>query len=167
MAADPLAGRVARFGELRGNPDLFLDTAIPAYARTVWSLIGPNVGEDAGDAVAVPPDGFNLAVIHAEPDMGAGLHDHTTVEVFMALEGRWAIVYGAEGEHELVLERFDVVSVPPGLMRGFRNAGTEAAHLLAVVGGTDAGRLTWHPRVIEEAHRHGRSLDERGFIVDR
>lgn len=166
MSADPLEGRVARFRELEGNEGLFIDTVIPGHARTIWSMIGPNVGEDRGQRPAIPPEDFHLAVVRAAPGNGSGLHTHTTVEVFMALTGRWSIFYGDEGEQEVVLDPWDVCSVPAGVWRGFRNAGDEEAHLLALVGGTDAGRLTWAPSVLEEAARHGRTLDAAGYLAD-
>jgi mannose-6-phosphate isomerase-like protein (cupin superfamily) len=164
MTADPLAGRVARFADLEANEALFIDTAIPGHARRIWSIIGQNVGEDSSQAPAIPPEDFHLAIVEAAPGNGSALHTHTTVEVFMALTGRWQIFYGDEGEREVFLERWDVCSVPAGVWRGFRNAGTEAAHLLAVVGGTDAGRLTWAPHVLAAAAKRGRTLDERGYM---
>jgi mannose-6-phosphate isomerase-like protein (cupin superfamily) len=164
VSSDPLEGRVARFGELEPSEALFIDTAIPGYARTIWSIVGPNVGEDRSAQTAIPPEDFNLAVIEAEPGNGSALHTHTTVEVFMALSGRWQIFYGENEEHETFLEQWDVCSVPAGVWRGFRNAGDSSAHLLALVGGTDAGRLTWAPRVLAEAKKSGMTLDEQGYM---
>lgn len=165
-AEDPLAGRLAVFAELEGNEALFVDTVIPGNARTIWSIIGPNVGEDRGERPAIPPDGFHLAVIRAAPRNGCGLHTHTTVEVFMALTGRWEIVYGEHEERRVVLGQWDVCSVPAGVWRLFRNAGDDWAHLLAIVGGTDAGRLTWAPSVLEKAARRGKTLDAAGYLTD-
>jgi mannose-6-phosphate isomerase-like protein (cupin superfamily) len=161
--SDPLAGRVARFDELAGNDALFVDTAIPGCARTIWSIVGANVGEDRGEQPSIPAEDFHLAVARAAPGNGAALHTHTTVEVFMPLTGRWQIFYGENEEHELILGPWDVCSVPAGVWRGFRNAGDEDAYLLALVGGTDAGRLTWAPKVLEEAARYGRTLDAEGY----
>ena len=161
---DPLAGRVARFDELQGNEGLFIDTVIPGYAREIWSIIGPNVGEDRGEQPAILPEDFHLAILRATPGNGSALHTHTTVEVFVPLTGRWQIFYGEDEEHEVVLGPWDVASVPAGVWRGFRNAGEEEAFLLVVVGGTDAGRLTWAPKVLEEAARRGKQLDEAGYM---
>jgi mannose-6-phosphate isomerase-like protein (cupin superfamily) len=166
VSADPLEGRVARLSDLEPSDALFVDTVIPGYARTIWSIIGPNVGENRDAQVAIPPDDFNLAVIEAEPGNGSALHTHTTVEVFMALSGRWHVFYGENEEHETFLEQWDVCSVPAGVWRGFRNAGSSPAKLLAIVGGTDAGRLTWAPHVLEEAKRRGMTLDEQGYMPD-
>ena len=164
-AADPLEGRVARFRELEPSPALFIDTVIPGHARRIWSIVGPNVGEDAKALPAIPPEDFHLAVIEAAPGNGSALHTHTTVEVFMVLSGRWSVFYGDEGEMTVMLEHWDVCSVPAGVWRGFRNVGDETAHLLALVGGTDAGRLTWAPDVLAEARRRGMHLDERGYMA--
>jgi mannose-6-phosphate isomerase-like protein (cupin superfamily) len=161
---DPLAGRVARFADLEPNDALFVDTVLPGYARTIWSIVGANVGEDRSTQPAIPADGFHLAVIEAEPGNGSALHTHTTVEVFMALDGRWQVFYGVAGEREVILERWDVCSVPPGVWRGFRNAGDRAGHLLALVGGTDAGRLTWAPEILEQSRSRGVVLDADGFM---
>ena len=138
-AADPLAGRVARFADLEPSSALFIDTMLPGYARTIWSIVGQNVGEDRETQPAIPPDGFHLAVIEAEPGNGSALHTHTTVEVFMPLTGCWTLFYDDEEERAVTLGQWDVCSVPPGVWRGFRNAGEGAAHLLVLVGGTDAG----------------------------
>lgn len=161
---DPLAGRVAHFADVEPSSALFIDTVLPGCARTIWSIVGQNVGEDREVRPAIPPDGFHLAVIEAEPGNGSALHTHTTVEVFMALSGRWRVFYGDAGERDVILEQWGVCSVPPGVWRGFENDGDGAAHLLALVGGTDAGRLTWAPDILEKALAHGRTLDENGYM---
>ena len=84
----------------------------------------------------------------------------------MGLTGRWRITHGEEGQQEVVVGQWDVCSVPPGVWRAFRNAGDEEAHLLAIVGGTDAGRLTWAPAVLDEAARRGKTLDATGYLPD-
>jgi mannose-6-phosphate isomerase-like protein (cupin superfamily) len=92
------------------------------------------------------------------------------VEVFVALTGRWALPYATapDGEvREVVLGSWDVCSVPAGVWRGFRNAGEERAYLLVVVGGTDAGRLTWAPDVLERAAAAGQRLDADGYRAER
>jgi mannose-6-phosphate isomerase-like protein (cupin superfamily) len=165
LSPDPLAGRVARFAELQPSSALFIDTVIPGYARTIWSIVGPNVGENTAALSAIPPEGFHLAVIEAAPGNGSALHTHTTVEVFFVVDGRWSIFYGDDGERTVTLDRWDTCSVPAGVWRGFRNIGEETAHLLALVGGTDAGRLTWAPAVLEEAARLGMRLDDRGYMA--
>lgn len=163
---DPLVGRLARFNELEGNEGLFIDTVIPGHAREIWSIVGRNVGEDRSERPVIPPEDFHLAVIRAAPGNGSALHTHTTVEVFMALTGCWQIFYGENEEFQVFLDQWDVCSVPAGVWRGFRNAGDEDGYLLALVGGTDAGRLEWAPKVLEEAALRGRRLDDAGYMPE-
>lgn len=167
MSGDPLEGRVWRFGETEPSAALFVDTVLPGGARRIWSIIGQNVGEDRAVRPPIPPEDFHLAIVEAEPGNGSHLHTHTTAEVFVPLSGRWALPYAESPEaeaHEVVLGPWDVCSVPAGVWRGFRNAGDEKAYLLVVVGGTDAGRLTWAPDVLEASARSGRTLDAEGYM---
>jgi uncharacterized RmlC-like cupin family protein len=158
--------RVARFKELKSSSQAFVDALIPGHERKIFNVIGHGVTEDASlnPAITDAKD-FNLALVQAGPGKGAALHAHPTVEVFIALSGRWAVYWGDEGEQEIVLEPWDTISVPPGVMRGFRNAGQDDAYLMAVLGGTDAGRVVWSPKVLEQAKATGLSLDKKGNLV--
>lgn len=62
------------------------------------------------------------------------------------------------------LEAWDTISVPAGVMRSFRNVGAEAACLTALLGGTDPGRVTWPPEVLEKAKKTG-LVDENGNVI--
>jgi mannose-6-phosphate isomerase-like protein (cupin superfamily) len=158
--------RVARFKDLKASTQAFVDSLIPGHERKIFNVIGHGVTEDAtlNPAITDARD-FNLAMVHAGPGKGAALHAHPTVEVFFALSGRWAVYWGDRGEQEILLEQWDTISVPPGVMRGFRNAGQEDAYLLAVLGGTDAGRVVWSPAVLEKAKKTGLTLDKKGNLV--
>ena len=148
--------RIARFSELVPIWSGFLDTAIPGHARDVFNVIGQGVTEDntVAPAIADARD-FNLTYVRAEPGNGAALHDHETVEVFIPLTGRFRIIWGDHGEHEVELGPFDVISVPPGVMRGFRCVHQEPAYLLAIQGGSDPGRVTYAAEVVEQAKQLG------------
>ena len=58
-----------------------------------------------------------------------------------------------------------MISVPPGVMRGFRNAGDTEGYLMAILGGTDAGHVAWAPQVLERAKETGLGLDAQGNLV--
>ena len=60
---------------------------------------------------------------------------HATTETFLCLDGRFRVSLGDHGEHETVLEQWDAVSVPPGVVRAFANASEQTAHLLILVTG--------------------------------
>jgi uncharacterized RmlC-like cupin family protein len=158
--------RVARFKELRPSRQAFVDSLIPGHERAIFNVIGRGVTEDASlnPAITDARD-FNLTLVQADAGKGAALHSHSTVEVFIPLSGQWAIYWGDNGENEIVLEPWDTISVPPGVMRGFRNAGNEGAYLMAILGGTDAGRVGWAPQVLEKAKQTGLKLDEQGNLI--
>ena len=166
IGMEEMLRRVARFKDLRPSRRAFVDSLIPGHEREIFNVIGRGVTEDTSlsPAIADACD-FNLTLVHAEPGKGAALHAHPTVEVFMALSGRWSVYWGDQGEHEIVLEQWDTVSVPPGVMRGFRNAGTADSYLMAILGGTDAGHVTWAPKVLEQAKDTGLILDAEGNLV--
>lgn len=167
MSRDEMLKRVARFKDLTPSRRAFVDSLIPGHEREIFNVIGRGVTEDpALNPAITDARDFNVTLVHAQPEKGAALHAHTTVEVFMPLSGRWAVYWGDTGENEITLERWDVVSVPPGVMRGFRNAGPEAGYLLAILGGTDAGRVAWAPQVLERAGQTGLGLDDRGNLVN-
>ena len=42
---------------------------------------------------------------------------------------------------EVIFDTFDCVSVPVGVLRGFRNVGERHAYLMAILGGTDVGKV--------------------------
>ena len=163
---EEMLARVARFKDLRPSTKPFVDSLIPGHERQNFRVIGRGVTEDPGamPAIAAPHD-FSVGLNVAAPGKRAALHSHPTVEVFMPLSGRWSITWGDEGESEVVLEPWDTISVPPGVMRGFQNVGDDEATLLAIVGGADAGKVTWPARILEQARETGLQLDNEGNLV--
>ena len=157
---------IARFKDQKSSDKAFIDTRIPGHEREIFSIIGNGVQEDASMRPQIAPQDFHLAMIRAEPGKGAALHSHLTQEVFMPLTGRWAIYWGPRGEKEVILEPYDVISVPVHVMRGFRNAGTETAMMLAVVGGHDPGRVGWPESMKDAARAAGLVLDAEGNLRD-
>lgn len=158
--------RVARFADMKPNPMMFVDTRLPHRARDLFSVIGPGVSEDPSTRpVITGSHGFNIAYVGAEPGCGASLHNHVTVEVFIPVSGDWTIYWGDDGENEVKLGPLDCISVPPGVMRGFRNDGEEYAHMVAVVGGDDNGKVEWAQSVLDQAQRTGLRLDEDGNLI--
>ena len=67
----------------------------------------------------------------------------------------------------IALHPLDVVSVPTGIYRGFRCiSGEDDALMLAIVGGPDAGKVSWHPSVIDRARETGLEVDEEGNLKE-
>ena len=60
---------------------------------------------------------------YSAPGNGAAFHSQGSEETFIALTGRWEVYWGDEGRESVVLEPFDGMVVPDGVLRGFRNVG--------------------------------------------
>ncbi|MEJ0071573.1 MAG: cupin domain-containing protein [Pseudomonadota bacterium] len=161
-----LLRRVARFKDLQSSSEAFIDTVIPEYNREIFNIIGRGVTEDVRLKPAIEDNrDFNISMLKSDPGKGSSQHDHDTIECFIALTGRWAITLGDAGEERIILEPFDVFSVPPGVMRGVINAGTEPGYILAILGGTDPGRARWSPHINARANSLGLHVDEHGDLV--
>ena len=134
--------RVARFKKLETYQRQNFETHnIPpgavekVAARRVYPVMAPPdyQGRSAGAPVK-GPRGLIVSIAECEPGNGPGLHRHlNTVENFLCLSGRFEIAWGDQGEHVLVLEPLDLVSVPVGENRSFRNISNELGRLLVMI----------------------------------
>ncbi|HWB50346.1 MAG TPA: cupin domain-containing protein [Stellaceae bacterium] len=171
--ADMERDNVARLGTMQGSDLAFLDQRVPGYQREIINVIGMGVVENMQDPRLAPKiragaHGFAVTYVRNTPrGHGAALHRHPTEEVFIALKGPWE-VFWLEGEAERVvtLQQGDIVNVPIGVYRGFRNAGDDPeATLIALVGGPDPGKVDWHPSVIDAARKTGLAVDDEGHLL--
>jgi len=160
---------VAREKKARALDVAFLDQRIPRYEREIINMVGMGVTENA----ALKPNvmegavGFSVTYVRAKSGKGAALHRHATEEVFIPLKGRWQVFWLERDEERTIdLDEGDVVNVPIGIYRGFRSL-TDApdALLMAIVGGPEAGKVDWHPSVLEEARKTGLSVDDEGNLI--
>lgn len=156
--------RVARFKDLKSSKLPLLDAVIPGCEREIYNIIGRGVSEDKTHHVPITDNqGFNVCIVECEPGKGTLHHDHQTIEAFMPISGTWKVFWGDdEDTHTVTISQFDVVSVPIGIMRGFRNIGDEKAMIMVTVGGTDPGKCGWHKDVVDEAARRGYKLADDG-----
>ncbi|MBO20908.1 MAG: cupin [Rhodospirillaceae bacterium] len=165
-AAEMEATRVARFRDLKKFNVAFVDSLLPEHRKKNLKVIGRGVVEDPRMNPPIADDhGFTVAFITCEPNTGAALHSHETAEVFIPLNGRLIVYWGDEGQDELTLDPWDTVSVPDGVMRGFRNPGDEELVILAMVGQRDGGGpVTWHPEILERAKDTGLAVEDGKLI---
>src|ERR1700730_11373866 len=171
--AEMEGSRVARLDAMQGSDLAFLDQRIPGYQREIINVIGMGVVENTTDPRLAPKikagaHGFAVTYVRNTPKgHGAALHRHPTEEVFIAVKGPWE-VFWLEGDAERVitLQPGDIVNVPIGIYRGFRNGGGDPqATMIALVGGPDPGKVDWHPSVLESARRTGPSVDDEGRLI--
>ena len=166
-------GHVARFADMKGSELAFLDQRIPGYQREIINIIGMGVVENLDDPdlkpkIPAPAHGFAVTYVrHTPKGHGAALHRHPTEEVFIAAKGPWEVFWLEDDtERTITLQPGDIVNVPIGVYRGFRNAGDDPeATLIALVGGPDPGKVDWHPSVIEAARSTGLSVDDEGRLI--
>jgi quercetin dioxygenase-like cupin family protein len=163
---------VARAKTVKGSDLAFLDQRLPAYQREIINIIGSGVTENMAESslapkIKLPVNGFALVYIRAPKGGAAALHRHATEEVFISIKGQWGVFWlEGDSERQIILDSGDVVNVPIGVFRGFRNVGDEPDSLLiALVGGPDPGKVDWHPTVVEEARKTGLSVDDDGNLV--
>jgi quercetin dioxygenase-like cupin family protein len=167
------ANNVARLDKMQGSDLAFLDQRIPGYQREIINIIGMGVVENMKDPrlapkINAPAHGFAVTYVRNTPKgHGAALHRHPTEEVFIAVKGPWEIFW-LEGESEpaITLQPGDIVNVPIGIYRGFRNGSDDPeATMIALVGGPDPGKVDWHPSVIELARKTGLDVDDDGHLI--
>ena len=142
LTPEQMQARVARFGKLETyQRQNFAAHNIPpgavekVTARKVFPVMAPAdyQGRSAGAPVK-GPRGLIVSIAECEAGNGPGLHRHlNTVENFMCLSGRFEIAWGDEGEHKLVLEPLDMISVPRGENRKFTNISNETGRLLVMI----------------------------------
>jgi quercetin dioxygenase-like cupin family protein len=158
--------RIARYDELREDSNAYLDNTLPGHIRKAMMLIGSATGNDPTLRSPLPPEEFTMGLQKATTGNGPGLHSHETVEIFMALSGTWRLYWiDDEGECEVEFRTWDVASIPAGVWRGLTVTSEGEGLLLAVRGGERGGGVAWHPSVIEDAARHGRTLDAEGRLM--
>lgn len=158
--------RVARFKELAPFALAFVDSLLPEGRKKNLKIIGRGVVENPAMQPPIAEDhGFTVSYIVVPPGGGAGLHAHQTAEVFIPINGQMHVLIGDDKE-EVVLQPLDVISVPTGVMRGFRNLGDADLTILAMVGGhAGGGSVTWHEEVLSRAASEtGLGIDEAGQL---
>ncbi|MPZ87385.1 MAG: cupin domain-containing protein [Nitriliruptorales bacterium] len=159
--AQVIADQVVRFREVQPNWEAFAEARLPGNERGFYGYVGTGASTDPRARGAIPQgDNFSFSIVLA--GRGARLHAHTTEEVFIPLTGEWIVYWGEpHAEEQVLLERWDAVSVPAPVMRGFRNAGTEDAYLLALLGGGAPPPPIYHESVIERLERWHPNIDQR------
>ncbi|MCY4453570.1 MAG: cupin domain-containing protein [Immundisolibacterales bacterium] len=144
VSPEEMEARVWRFDELVPSPRAFLDCTLPGHVRTLFSALGGGADDEQLEGTAVEQaTNYHIDFVKAPPGNGAALHSHGSEETFVALTGRWEIYWGDDGKESVVLEPFDGIVVPDGVLRGFRNASDAEALLLTILGAHDAGHCVW------------------------
>ena len=158
IGPDGMAEHIVRRAGWHPKQGNYTELGIPteAYemltAKTLYTLLAP--GNAAGShqfTSAKGPDGLSISIAECPPGDGPMLHAHMeTHEIFFCLEGRFELRGGDAGEHSDVLDRFDMVDVPLGVTRAFRNIGDDTALLLVIILGGNQNDIGYARSVGDE-----------------
>ena len=169
ISSDDMKERVAIWKDQVPNKTMLITQRMEGYKRDIYSVIGQAVSEDSENKTAITDStGFNVAYVGAEPGNGSTLHTHPEeVEVFIPFSGTWSVFWNEGSEREEVrIGPKDCISVPPKVMRGFRNIGDDYAHLLVIISGAENSKVTRPEDIVRRAAATGLSLDSEGNLTD-
>ena len=169
FSASQMEARIVRYADLKPCFNAFIDTRNPgSEAKENFTIIGPGVSENPEQHMHIAePHGFNIGGARQPPGCINSQHSHDTAEVFVVHTGQWRFDLGEHGDDaQLHMGPGDVISIPTGIFRGFKNIGTDVGYLFAVLGQDNPGKVLWAPEVFELAEQHGLVLLETGQLID-
>jgi mannose-6-phosphate isomerase-like protein (cupin superfamily) len=165
---------VVRFDDLkqRGIPLMFIDSILPGHQRMNYAVIGDTASENPEFAPAITtPHKFQIGMGFAAPGNGPAFHTHDYVEMFLILEGTWRFYWGNQPdqiEGEVTLGKWDMITLPPGLYRGFEVAGETVGWFFAVLDPHPVFLSKdpyWAPQFERDAAEHGFRADDQGKMI--
>jgi uncharacterized RmlC-like cupin family protein len=169
IGPDGMTDHIVRFKDLQPKQGQYKDLGIPldAYemltAKTLYSLLAP--GDAAGShkfAAASGPAGLSITIAECPPGDGPMLHAHMrTHEIFFCLTGKFEVSWGDDGQYSTVLDPHDMVDVPLGVTRAFKNVSDDTALLFVIILGGDQADVAYTHQIGEEvAERYGNDVKQ-------
>lgn len=165
---------IVRFDQMKskGIPLMFIDSIIPGHQRINYTLIGDTASENDNFTPEITePHGFQIGMVKAQKGNGPAYHTHDYIESFLPLSGKWRFYWGKgpdEIDGETIIGQWDLISLPPGLWRGFENISEEDAWIFAVLEQHkvfDGKDPYWSPKVIKDAAEYGFLANDLGKMI--
>ncbi|MBO6781795.1 MAG: hypothetical protein JJ899_00710 [Alphaproteobacteria bacterium] len=151
ITPEEMEKRIARLDDLKPNKNELAERAgIPpeAYefvaAKDIFLLMAKPKDAELSNSQPVieGPDGASVYVVGTPPNDGPTPHAHmTTYETFMPLTGRYRFDYGRNAKHSTIVNPFEMISVPPGVIRQFTNIEDFETRMLVIIQGEDENAL--------------------------
>lgn len=155
---------VARYAQLPQFDASILDTFIPRFRRLTQLFFGKIVSNPHAPMAFSQTMGYNMTYNMVPPGNGNALHMHMSIEVFVALDGRWEIAWGMKGENKVVLEQWDIVAVPARVCHSYKNIEMSTAqNIMTILPGR--AWIAWAPEVVMEAREHGVNCTDSGVML--
>ncbi|GAB4515134.1 MAG: hypothetical protein OHK0046_18170 [Anaerolineae bacterium] len=176
--AESMAKRVMRFDELKhmGIPLMFIDSILPGHWRMNYAVIGDTASENPDFEVQraiTDPHNFQIGMGWAPPGCGPHWHTHDYVEMFFILEGQWRFLWGYDEDPdkpdgEFILNKWDAISLPPGVWRRFEVSGDSIGWFFAVLESHkvfEGKDPYWPPKVVQQAQEANFAADDKGKMI--
>lgn len=174
---EEMMARVVRFEDVKKSPIpvMFIDSPLEGHQRLNYAIIGDTASENSDyEPMINAPHTYQIGMVYALPGNGPAWHTHDYVEMFMPLKGKWRFYWShekdTEADGEVLLNEWDMISLPPGVWRRFEvdKDETEGAWIYAVLDQHEVfeGKDPyWYTSVEEEAKAAGFHADEKGQMV--
>lgn len=154
VSREEMARRIARFSDLKPDPNAFPDLKGQAGSRAVHYVISP--GGLGGPAPIVAPHNFHVSISVLAQGVRPTVHSHPYNEVFMPLDARFRVYWGEGLGESAEVGPFDTISIPAGVFRTFENLDDRPGHMLAIFdhGGDPHTGIVVPPDVFEKFYRN-------------
>jgi uncharacterized RmlC-like cupin family protein len=163
ITPDEMDKNIARFKDLKPQSSAYEQAdGVPkeAYemltAKTLFLLMSPENqgGPMAQQPAVVTKDKMSIIIAECPPGDRPMLHaHHNTNETFFCLDGKFRIRWGDEGENEITLNPYDMIAIPPRVVRDFTNITEHTARLLVIITGDSEEAFNDIEMTPEEAER--------------
>ena len=158
---DEMKNHIVMFKELEPKQGLYENLGIPneAYemltAKKLYSLLAPGNADGSHQfAAAEGPPGLSITIAECPPGNGPMLHAHmNTHEIFFCLTGKFEISWGDEGQYSTILEPHDMIDVPLGVSRAFKNIDENIALLFVIIMGNDQADVAYTHKIGDELEK--------------
>lgn len=166
VTPEQVNARVARFSELvpltyQQDSSLPTEAMDVIYSRRILSVIGLDSGESTVINTNAPirgAGGITVTYACCPPGTGPALHAHVaTYETFTVVQGKFEFMYNDDGSGRVILDRFDTISMEPGVVRAFRNISDEEGILQVIISGGvhDLNDIDFSPAAEKDLREHG------------